>query len=125
MKTAGFPWKALLAWLLAAFFLIGSIGNLLAPEQLLADYARWGYPRWFHYVTGSLELVAAILLASRSLRFPGAVLGAAIMLAASATVLFHGEHAHAMAPLVVLAFSAAIGWFDRPTKNRPSSRNAP
>lgn len=113
MKLSEFSWKTLLAWLLAAFFLIGAIGNIFATEQIAADYARWGYPGWFHYLTGSLELITAMLLALISLRFWGAVLGAVLMVAASSTVLLHREYGHAIAPLVVLASSAAVGWWAR------------
>lgn len=111
MKLPEFSWKVLLAWLLAAFFLIGAIGNIFVSEQIATDYARWGYPGWFHYLTGSLELITAMLLALKSLRFWGAVLGAVLMIAASSTVVLHREYAHAIAPLVVLALSVAVGWW--------------
>jgi hypothetical protein len=26
------------------------------------EYQRWGYPDWFHFMTGGLELVVALLL---------------------------------------------------------------
>ncbi|MCB5190433.1 DoxX family protein [Methylobacillus arboreus] len=109
-----FSWRTAQAFLLSAFFLIGAIGNIFASEQIAADYARWGYPDWFHYVTGSLELITAILLALKPLRFWGAALGTAIMGGAAATVLLHGEYAHAVAPLVILALSVLVGWFNKP-----------
>ncbi len=116
MNLAKFSWKALLAYLLAVFFLIGALGNIFVSEEIAADYARWGYPIWFHYVTGSLELVTALLLAVASLRFWGALLGVAVMLAACATVVLHGEHAHAIAPLGILAVAVAVAWFNKPGK---------
>lgn len=114
MNMANFSWKAVLASLLAAFFLVGAIGNILLPPEIAADYARWGYPSWFHYVTGVLELTATILLAIKSMRFWGAALGAAVMVGAAATVLLHGEFIHAVAPLVVLAIALVVGWFNKP-----------
>lgn len=108
-------WRAVLAYLLAVFFLVGGIGNIFVSEQIAADYARWGYPDGFHYLTGILELTAAILLVfSVTLRLWGAALGAVVMVAASATLLFHGEYAHVLAPLVVLSVSVAVGWFNKP-----------
>ncbi|MFA5629962.1 MAG: DoxX family protein [Porticoccaceae bacterium] len=108
-------WKAVLAYLLAAFFLVGGIGNIFVSEQIAADYARWGYPDGFHYLTGILELAAAILLVfSVPLRLWGAALGAVVMVAALATLLLHGEYAHAVAPLAVLSVSVAVGWFNKP-----------
>ncbi|PBQ13278.1 DoxX family protein [Pseudomonas syringae] len=114
MSVAKFSWKAVLAFLLAAFFLIGAIGNIFVPPEIAADYARWGYPSWFHYVTGSFELSAAILIAIKSMRFWGAVLGSAVMVGAAGTVLLHGEFTHAVAPLVVLAISLVVGWSNKP-----------
>ncbi|WP_424140313.1 hypothetical protein [Roseomonas chloroacetimidivorans] len=42
------PWRDILAWLLAAFFLVGSIGSAFVSAEIAADYERWGYPNWFH-----------------------------------------------------------------------------
>jgi chromate transport protein ChrA len=109
-----FSWKSALAWALAAFFLFGGIGNILAPEPIAADYRRWGYPDWFHFITGGLELVVAALLAVAATRFWGAALGCLVMSGAVATVALHGEYAHAIPPLVVLALSAVLGWATRP-----------
>ena len=68
------PWKPILAWILAAFFVFGAAVNISAPESVAADYQRWGYPDWFHFATGGLELATAVLLAqagTRRARDPG------------------------------------------------------
>jgi len=57
-----FSWKSILAYLLAAFFLVGAIGNTFVSEEIAADYARWGYPDGFHFVTAAFELGVAGLL---------------------------------------------------------------
>lgn len=116
MSLTRFNWKTLLAYLLAVFFLIGAVGNTFVSDEIAADYARWGYPSWFHYLTAVLELIAAILLAVASTRFWGAALGAAVMGAAIATVLLNGEFAHAIAPVVVLAVALVVGWQNRARK---------
>lgn len=103
-------WVPVLAWLLAAFFLFGAVGNILAPPDIAASYRRWGYPDWFHFVTGALELAAAGLLAWRRTRAVGAALAVSVMGAAVLTVLLHGDHGHLPPPLVVLALSALVGW---------------
>lgn len=103
---------AILRWLLAAFFLIGGAGNIFATETILADYARWGYPGWFHYVTGALELVTSLLFVVRPLA--GAVLGSTAMGAALVTVLAHAEYAHALpASAVLVAIAAYAAGSDR------------
>lgn len=100
----------LIALPLAAFFLTDAIGNIFASAQTAADYARWGYPEGFHYASGSLEPAAALLLVFRSRRLWGGLLGAAVMAAASATLLWHGEYTHAIAPLGVLALSVTVAF---------------
>lgn len=99
---------AVLAWLLVVFFLAGAGGNFFVNEQFAADYARWGYPAWFHYVTATLEFSSAVLLALRRRRAYGAALGACVMGAAAATTLWHGEFLHAIAPLTVLALALSV-----------------
>lgn len=37
-------WKPLLAWALAAFFVVGGIGNIFVSAEIAEDYRRWGYP---------------------------------------------------------------------------------
>lgn len=94
---------------LAAFFVVGSISNIFAPGSIYDEYLKWGYPRWFHFVTGSLELTAALLLLRAPSRVLGAGLGCTVMCAALATVLIHGEYAHAVPPLVAAILSFVVG----------------
>ena len=58
---------------------MGAVANLLALGGAAEDYARWGYPRRFNFVPGSLELATALLLLRGRTRVWGAVLGALIM----------------------------------------------
>jgi hypothetical protein len=55
-------WQLVLSWVLATFFLLGSVINIIAPGSTAADYQRWGYPAWFHFVTGAMELATCVLL---------------------------------------------------------------
>lgn len=104
------PWRHIYAVLLAAFFVLGGTLNIFASEQIQADYARWGYPGWFPYITGLLEWIAAVLIALPAMRLLGTLLAAAIMASAAGTVLLNGEFGHAAAPLIVLALVAVNGW---------------
>jgi hypothetical protein len=103
-------WPKGLALALAAFFVVGSLSNILAPPSIYREYLQWGYPRWFHFVTGSLELTTAVLLARAQTRLWGSALGCTVMSAALATVTVHGEYAHGAAPLVAAALSILVGW---------------
>lgn len=114
MELSQISWSRGLAVLLAVFFLMGAAGNILALGEIPADYARWGFPIWFRFVTGVVELTAAILLLWPSTRFSGAAVGLLVMGAACATVIFHGEVGRAIAPLVVFAVCAVVAWINRP-----------
>ncbi|WP_269510417.1 DoxX family protein [Burkholderia sp. IMCC1007] len=95
---------------LVAFFFVGGAVNGVAPKKVQDEYARWGYPGWFHYVTAASELLAALLLIVPATRVLGAILGIAVMTGAVATVLRHREYAHAVPPSIVLLLTAACGW---------------
>jgi len=103
-------WRQVLPLALAAFFVVGSLSNIVAPGSIYEEYLAWGYPRWFHFVTGSLELTAAILLFPAPSRLVGAVLGCTVMFAAVATVIIHGEYGHAVPPLIAATLSLLVGW---------------
>jgi hypothetical protein len=106
-------WRQASPFALAAFFVLGSLTNILAPGSIYEEYLKWGYPRWFHFVTGSLELTAAFLLLRASSRLFGSALGSSVMLAALATVIIHGEYAHAVPPLIVATWLLEVGWMSR------------
>ena len=55
-------WRHAFALALAAFFVVASLTNIFAPPSIYEEYLQWGYPRWFHLVTGSLEFTTAVLL---------------------------------------------------------------
>jgi hypothetical protein len=103
-------WGHVLPLALAAFFVVGSLSNIFAPVSIYEEYLKWGYPRWFHFVTGSLELTAAILLFRAPSRLLGSALGGTVMVAALATVIIHGEYGHAVAPLIFATLSCVVGW---------------
>ncbi|CAB3767167.1 DoxX family protein [Paraburkholderia humisilvae] len=109
-RLSRISWREVLPWVLAAFFVVGSLSNIVGPRSIIEEYVKWGYPHWFHCVTGSLELVTAVLLARSRTRLSGSVLGCAVMLSALATVAFHGEYGHGVAPLVVATLSIVVGW---------------
>jgi hypothetical protein len=95
-------WRSILVWVIAGFFAFDGVGNIFASDAILDDYHRWGYPAWFHFITGMLELTTAILLLRSPRRLIGAGIGIAVMASAAATVIGHGEYSHAIAPLFEL-----------------------
>jgi hypothetical protein len=103
-------WRQILPLVLAAFFVVGSLTNIFAPGSIYDEYLRWGFPRWFHFVTGALELTTAILLFRKPSRPLGVALGCTVMFAALVTVIIHGEYGHAVPPLVAATLLLVVGW---------------
>lgn len=103
-------WRKVLPFVLTAFFVVGSLSNIVAPGAMYEEYLKWGYPPWFHFFTGTMELTAAILLLRKPTRLSGALLGGIVMFAALATVVIRGEYAHAVPPLVAATLSLVVGW---------------
>src|ERR1700735_2708633 len=103
-------WSQVSALALAAFFVVGSLSNVFTPGSIYEEYLRWGYPHWFHFVTASLELTTAVLLAQARTRLWGAALGCTVMLAALATVTLHGEYGHGGPPPLAAPLSIVVGW---------------
>jgi uncharacterized membrane protein YphA (DoxX/SURF4 family) len=96
-----------LAAVVSLFLVIGGFINIIAPEHIRQDYERWGYPSWFHYVTGTLELVAAVMIILPLTRVAGSVLAGVVMAAAVATLIRDGTLARAILPALALLVIAA------------------
>jgi len=103
------PWIELLSWALAGFFVIGFFINTFAVNTVVPEYRRWGYPGWFHLVSGGMDLAVALLLPATATRPFGVALGALIMLVAVATVVRHREYRRALPPLIVGTLLTVVG----------------
>jgi putative oxidoreductase len=109
------PGKALnialwtLQLLAALAFLAAGSGKLLGSPDMIALFDAVGIGHWFRYVTGSLEVLGALLLIVPGKTALGAVLLGCVMagaVIAHLTVL----HTAATAPLVLFALTAVIAW---------------
>ena len=107
MTLFGISAATLLSWLLTLAFLGAGIVNAAGSAAIRDGFVRWGYPRWWHLVTAGLEVLAAALIAVPAARVAGLMLGAAICVAAVATVVRCKDYGH-VAPAVVLAALSAL-----------------
>lgn len=99
-----------LAWLLAAICFGAGAFNLAGSRKVRETFAQYGYPSWWHVLTGILEMAGAVLTVMPSTRRLGATLLAAVMIAAFVTVVRHKDRA-AIVPAAVLALVAGyIAW---------------
>lgn len=102
-----------------AFWFIGSgMSKLLGAQGQIDNFANWGYPGWFMYLTGTLEVLAALLLLVSlfvaRLATAGAAILVCIMIGALYTRVVNGESVGTIIPPIVLLVAAAIiGWMRR------------
>ena len=104
------PWIHILNWALIAFFMVGFVISTFAVKRVGPDYRRWGYPDWFHFLSGGLDVLVALLLLKNVTRPFGVALGCGIMLVAIATVVRHREYQRAAPALTIFVLLSIIGW---------------
>jgi hypothetical protein len=97
---------ALSIWLLVAAFFGAGVFNAIGTRTTREGFVRWGYPSWWHLITGGLEILSAFLIALPVGRGAGLVLGTTIIAAALVTVLRHREYLDLAPPGVFLALIA-------------------
>ena len=98
---------ALSIWLLVAGFFGAGLFNAIGTPGTQSDFERWGYPRWWGFLTGALEIMSAVLIALPASRNVGLTLGAVMIAAAVVTVLRHRELSH-LVPLSVFVALIAL-----------------
>ena len=76
---------ALQVLLAAAFLMVGAL-KLAGPEMMVKQFETLGLGQWFRYLTGALEVVAAVLLLVPRWSGLGALLIIPIMLGAAVVV---------------------------------------
>ena len=76
-------------------------------------FANFGYPLWFMYVTGGLELLAVLLVLLPITRWYSGLLTAAIMAGALFTLLRTDElSAFAVTNVVIMAAALYLAWHE-------------
>lgn len=98
--------ESILAMVAAVLFAAAGVVNLARPDAVKRDFARWGYPAWFQWLCGALELLSAALLLGQQTRALGLTLAGAIMTGALLTLVRNREPFRHLAPALV--FSALI-----------------
>lgn len=87
-------------------FIGAGTSKLVGTQQMVDDFDRFGYPRWFMYFTGATEVVAALgVLAGIFVPFLavfGGLLIAAVMVGAVSTHVRMKDPGSKIAPPVIL-----------------------
>jgi hypothetical protein len=97
---------SIMAWLLAFAFAGAGFFNAIGGASVRASFVRWGYPAWWNFVAAALEILSAALIVLPQTRIWGLALGALVLIAAIATLLWRQEYKE-LPPGVVLV--ALIG----------------
>jgi len=111
MPIPHIPTSSIFAWLLAVAFTGAGIANAVGGETIQSQFQRWGYPAWWNFMTAAVELLDAVLIVRPETRILGLALGAVIMFAATATVIWRREYKHlppCLAFVTLIAINAAL-----------------
>lgn len=109
-------WRMWTMWglqiLLALAFFTAGVQKLLGVQAMVDIFAQIGIGQWFRWVTGLLEVTAAVLLLVPSIAVFGAILVLCIMAGAVFThlALIGGS---AVPALVLFCLAAAVAWLRR------------
>lgn len=89
------------------------VGKLVSMQEWLIEWDKYGYPLWFMYMIGALQVVGSIMLWIPKTRFWGAALFAVIMVGAAFTHINIGEYIEISQNIVLLALAAVVMWANR------------
>ena len=96
---------------LAAMFLFAGGSKLAGAPAMVSLFAAIGWGQWFRYVTGAIEIIAAVALTIPAAALFGAILLVPTMVGAAIANVFLGQSP--AVPLVLLLVAAAVAWSRR------------
>jgi uncharacterized membrane protein YphA (DoxX/SURF4 family) len=120
-RAAGF---LVLRGALALAFLLAGVPKLLARPPLPEQFTQLGFPLWFMYLIGLLEVGGGLGLLVRRVSGYAAVVLAVVMLGAAGTLVRHGEYSKLAPSLVFLVLLSGIAYVQRGTFRRLVARVA-
>jgi putative oxidoreductase len=94
---------------LALAFAGAGIAKLLSAPMMVAEFALFGYPPWFLYVVGALEVLSAIFFLVPRMRVVATAIVICIMVGAIFSHVAHGQFGMAIGPLLLLVLAIALG----------------
>jgi len=97
-----------LLWLAGVFFLVGG-AKLIGRHDMIELFRSIGVGQWLRYVTGSLEVLGAVLLLVPRLSGLGALLLVGVMLGAVPTHLFVVGGSPLQA-IILLIVTGVVAW---------------
>ena len=95
---------------LGAMFIIAGGSKLMGSHSQVEHFAQWGYPLWFLYLTGFIEVGGGICLFIPKAQFYGIVVLSITMVGAALTHLRAHEMTAFPVPLVLLGLLIMLAW---------------
>ena len=111
--------KIVLCVLLGIFFIVAGGTKLMGSPSQVEHFAQWGYPIWFVYLTGMIEVGGGICLCIPKTQWYGIVVLSITMVGAALTHLRAGEMGAVPVPIVLLGLLLMLAW----TVKKPSRKN--
>ena len=110
--------KTALWIVLGGMFIMAGGAKLMGDHSQVEHFAQWGYPLWFLYLTGIIEVGGGICLFIRKAQFSGIVVLSITMVGAALTHLRAGEMSAFPIPVVLLGLLLLLAWSMRqPLRN--------
>jgi putative oxidoreductase len=95
-------------WTLAVLFIASGLFKFSGQPLLSEVFVRWGYPDWFVYFAGGIELIGGLMLLKPKTLFYGALLLAWQMFGAAFTHVLHAEAFLSFLPLALMVILIQI-----------------
>jgi putative oxidoreductase len=111
--------KAALWIVLGAMFVMAGGAKLMGQHSQVEHFAQWGYPLWFLYLIGIIEVGGGICLFIPKAQFYGIVVLSITMVGAALTHLRAGEMGAFPVPVVLLCLLVMLAW----TMRHPVRKN--
>ncbi len=102
--------KTALWIVLGGMFIMAGGAKLMGEHSQVEHFAQWGYPIWFLYLTGVIEVLGGICLFIPKAQFYGIVVLSVTMVGAALTHLRAHEMSAFPVPLVLLALLVMLAW---------------
>jgi putative oxidoreductase len=96
--------------LLGVMFVMAGGAKLMGQKAQVEHFAQWGYPVWFLYLTGIIEVGGGICLFIPKAKFYGIVVLSVTMVSAAMTHLNASEMGAFPVPLVLLCLLLVLAW---------------
>ncbi|MEP7126699.1 MAG: DoxX family protein [Byssovorax sp.] len=116
MSTASEPskGKVIATWILSGLVALAMIGAgaMKLPGKMADEFIRLGFPGWFSYVAGVIEVAAGVLILIPKVAVVGAALTICTMVVAAGALIRVGEPNH-IAPALIIGVMAAVVAFLR------------